>query len=140
MPTKHLPKAVFEAGAAAIARIHIASAEPISSIARGIWSQYERSCSDPTAVEDWIVAAGQLVSWIQDETLPAPAELLRHLQHFCQKYEDDGSPKKMRLFNGLLFAKDAPDARRVDRFFRKAQVYCAAAQGGLVPLAPSDYQ
>ena len=91
-------------------------------------------------VEDWVDAAGQAVSWVNEQGLSAPAQLMRHLQYFCQMYEDDGRPKKKRLLGGLWFAKDTYDSERVAKFLRKAQIYCATAQSGLAPLAPGSYQ
>ena len=140
MPAKRLPKEVFEVGAAAIARVHFATGKPVRDLAQSVWHEYERQCNDPAAVEDWVDAAGQAVSWVNEQGLSAPTQLMRHLQYFCQMYEDDGRPKKKRLLGGLWFAKDTYDPERVAKFLRKAQIYCATAQSGLAPLAPDSYQ
>lgn len=140
MPSKPLPKAVFEVGAVSIARIHLATGKPLRETALAIWAEYERQVKDPTAVEDWTAAASQIVTWVKENSLPAPVELMRHLQHFCQMFEDNGRPKKKRLFNGLFFSKNDYEPTRVATLMRKAQVYCASAQGGLAPLAPESYR
>ena len=140
MHGKPLPKPVFEVGAAALVRMHLANGKPMPELARRIWSEYERQCDDPSAVEDWVSAASQTLAWLKDRGLPAPDQLMRHFQYFCQSFEDDGRPKKRRLLDGIFFAKNSYDPDRVAKFFKKAQIYCAAAQGGLVPLAPEGFQ
>jgi len=137
---KHLPKPVFEVASVSVARMHLASAKPLRELAESIWAEYQTQCHDPRAVDDLTSSAASLVSWLTEKQLPSPQHLLRHLQHFCQMFEDDGRPKKRRLFNGLRFQPDSYDPQRVAVFVRKAQVYCASAQSGLVPLAPEGYQ
>jgi hypothetical protein len=137
---KHLPKAVFEVGATAIARIHVATGRPLSSIAKSIWAEYERQCEDASAEKELAAAAEAVLLWIQERNLPSREHLLRHLQYFCQAFDDDGRPKKKKLLGGLWFQSDTYQPDRVQAYLRKAQVYCASAQSGLVPLAPEGYQ
>ena len=139
MSKKRLPKAVFEAGSVAVARIHLASSKPLPLIATSIWSEYEAQCEDPTAAEEMTTAARSLLDGIEDKKMPEPQHLLRHLQYFCQAFEDDGRPRR-KFLNGLWFRKENYDPRRSEVFIRKAKVYCAALQSGLVPLAPTGYQ
>jgi hypothetical protein len=140
MSAKPLPKAVFEVGAISIVRINLATGKPFHEAAQAIWAGYARQVEDPSAVDDWMNAAEQLVAWLEKISPPAPAELMRHLQHFCQMFEDDGRPRKKRLFNGLMFSKNDYDTARVAKLIKKAQVYCTLAQGGFVPLAPESYR
>ena len=65
MTNKRLPKAVFEVGATAIARMHISAGEPVASLAEAVWAEYASQCDDPTAVLDWISAANQCIAFIQ---------------------------------------------------------------------------
>jgi hypothetical protein len=137
---KHLPKAVFEVAAVAVARIHLATAKPLAEVASSIWAQYERQCEDPSADSDMTAAADALLNWLREKEFAALPQLLRHFQYFCQAFEDNGRPKKRRLFDGLRFQKEDHNPQRVPTFVRKAQVYCVSAQSSLVPLAPDSYQ
>jgi hypothetical protein len=137
---KHLPKVIFEVGAVAVARIHLATDKSIDRAVQSIWTEYERQCHDPEAIADLTSAATQILAWTQEKAFPALPQLLRHLQYFCQTFEDDGRPKKRKLLDGLWFQKDDYDPNRVQILVRKAQVYCVSAQAGLAPFAPDIYQ
>lgn len=139
MAKKYMPKDVFEVGVSTIAKAYLTTGRGLEELANMMWDGYSSSIIDDGVVEDLVKAASKVITWLEDQNAPSIPGLFHHFQYFCINFDDEGKPKKKKLFNGLWFQKVVPQPNRVEDFTRKLQVYYIGARAGVMPLAPEGW-
>lgn len=139
MAKKYMPRDVFEVGVATVARMHLLSGKPPEDIAIMAWQSYAASLIDDGVVPDLVRAAADGIAWLQKNNAPALPEFFHHLQWYLLHHDDQGRPKRRKLFNGLLFQRSVKDPDRVANFHKKLVAYYVGLTTGLMPPAPQGW-
>ena len=136
---KYMPQAVFDAGASFIAWAHLVTGEPIEVHAAKLFVGYRNAYINDGAEHDWILAARQALTTLEELQAPAPEALLNHFRYFVQNFDASGRPRKKRLFGGTLFDQAPQNPHRKEDFLRLLKQYYVGARVGMVPLAPPGW-
>jgi len=139
MSKKYMPKDVFEGAVCVIAKHHVISKKNIEEFAIEIWDGYSQSIINDGVVNDMTSAASSAIFWLNENNSPDIGEFFHHFQYFCMNFDDNGNPKKKKIFNGLWFSKSIQDNERVENYMKKLRSYYIGAKSGIMPLSPEPF-
>ena len=115
----YMPNEVFEAGAYAIASIHVSRSISLIDAVDGVYDQYKSSYEDDNIRRQWGDAAETVISLIQHRfsglTQAELADLLEYLVNVVMAKEPSGAKRKKKFLGGTIFNKDkSPNYRRAE--------------------------
>jgi tetratricopeptide (TPR) repeat protein len=113
----YMPNDVFEAGAYAIASIHVSRSISLIDAVDDIYDRYESSYEDDNTRQQWEEAAEMVISLVQQRfsglTRAELADLLEYLVNVVMAREPSGAKRKKKFLGGTRFNKDkSPNYRR----------------------------
>ena len=135
----YMPQRVFEVGAASIAKVHLLKGISIAESAAALWAQYSTSYIDDGVEEDLKSAAVEAIKTLEEMEEPSPIKLLHHFQYFTINYDEEGKPRKKKLFGGTLFSRDPQNKNRKQDFLQRLAAYYAGVRASIMPLAPEGW-
>ena len=113
----YMPNELFEAGAYAIASIHVSRSISLIDAVDDVYARYESSYKDDNIRCQWEEAAEMVISLVQQRfsglTRAELADLLEYLVNVVMAKEPSGAKRKKKFFGGTRFNKDkSPNHRR----------------------------
>ena len=135
----YMPQRVFEVGAASIAKMHLDLGRPVDALAAEIWENYATAYINDGVENDLKNAATEAIQMLETLEAPSPAEFLNHFQYFTIHYDEEGKPRKKKMFGGTWFNKAAQNKNRRQDFIKRLSSYYIGAIAGLMPLAPDGW-
>ena len=115
--TGYMPNDVFEAGAYAVASIHVSRSISLVDAVDAAYDRYKSSYKDDNIRRQWEDAAKTIISLVQRQfsslTQAELADLLEYLVNVVMAKEPTGAKRKKKFFGGTRFNKDrSPNYRR----------------------------
>ncbi len=135
----YMPQDVFEVGAASIAKMHLDLGHPVDELAADIWKDCATANIDDGVENDLKNAATEAIQMLETLEAPSPAEFLHHFQYFTIHYDEEGKPRKKKIFGGTWFNKAAQNKNRRQDFIKRLKLYYIGAIAGSMPLAPDGW-
>lgn len=139
MAKKYMPKDLFEVASSMIAKLHLTTGDDIQSLANEIWSGYSNGIIDDGVLKDLVLASSSAIEWLEKENFENIPAFFHHFTYFSINFNDDGSKKRKKFFNGLLFSKSAQDTQRVQKYLKKIKIYYIGILSGVMPMAPEGW-
>ena len=137
---RYMPDDVFEAGAYAIASIHVKRSITLADAVNIVFEQYESSYDDDDTRHQWLCAAEKVIGLIQRRyphiEQPQLASLLETLANFVMAYEPSGVKRKKKFLGGTFFNKNSsPNYSRDEGILRNLPNYLSQVDPSLLPSA-----
>jgi tetratricopeptide (TPR) repeat protein len=124
----YMPSDVFEAGAYAIASIHVSRSMSLVNAVDIVYDQYKSSYEDDNIRQQWMGAAEAIIGLTQQRfpnlTRAELTDLLEYLVNVVMAYEPSGTKRKKKFFGGTRFNKEkSPNFARQERLQKNFPKY-----------------
>jgi hypothetical protein len=138
----YMPQRVFNAGALAIAILHLMNGMEIEKLVAKLAEGYRRSFKDDKVFEEELIQATiELINVFSNQFPREQLSSAFHQLQFCAvNYDRQGKKIRKKIFGGTIFTKvKKPNPTRIQDCVRDMIIYHTFSMNGHVPLAPDGW-